>query len=102
MAAKLSANKNPVYITTPPDTVVLEPVDIVWDTDGNFPGEVYLAINGGGAMRVGGGNRTGKLTMNVSLGNSYLFMLRRVNTTPNLATLTARWLIWSKPSSTRP
>lgn len=88
MAAKLSANKNPVYITTPPGTVVLEPVDIVWDTDGNFPGEVYLAINGGGAMRVGGGTRTGKLTMNVSLGNSYLFMLRRGNTLPNLATLT--------------
>jgi|CXWL01.1.fsa_nt_gi hypothetical protein len=88
MAAKLSANKNPVYITTPPDTVVFEPVEIVWDTDGNFPGEVYLAINGGGAMRVGGGTRTDKLTMNVSLGNSYLFMLRRVNTTPNLATLT--------------
>lgn len=88
MAAKLSANKNPVYITTPPGTVVLEPVDIVWDTDGNFPGELYLAINGGGAMRVGGGTRTGKLTMNVSLGNSYLFMLRRGNTPPNLATLT--------------
>ena len=88
MAAKLSANKNPVYITTPPGTVVLEPVEISWDTDGNFPGEVYLATNGGGAMRLGGGTRTGKLTMNVSLGNVYLFMLRRVGTTANLAALT--------------
>jgi hypothetical protein len=88
MAAKLSANKNPVYITTPPGTVVLEPVEISWDTDGNFPGDVYLAINGGGAIRLGGGNRTGKLTENVSLGNSYLFMLRRVGNTANLAILT--------------
>lgn len=90
MAAKLSTNRNPVYVIRPatPDTVVLETVLISWDTDGNFSGEVWLAINGGGASRLGGGTRTGSLTQSVSLGNSYLFMLRRVGTTANLATLT--------------
>lgn len=88
MAAKLTANPNPVLVDGPVGTGT---TTIAWDTDGDFPDRVYLSVNGAAPTLFGGGNagtRTGTKVQSVKLGNTYAFTLRRVSNDAVLAVRT--------------